>query len=106
MDKSLRELNSVKLFFVLFNMIVLNYNKLYFLEKCGYVIEVDLNDFDLYNVYKMLIIGSFKFFLFNCLDKGVFYDKNWVYYDCYYLDYNDFKLKFYFVVEKLVFKKF
>ncbi|RVZ42758.1 plasmid stabilization protein [Helicobacter pylori] len=105
MDKSLRELNSVKLPFASLNTIVLNHNKLYSLEKRGYVIEVDLNDFDSYNVYKTPSIGSFKFFSSNRLDKGVFYDKNRVYYDRYYLDYNDFKPKLYPVVEKPVSKK-
>ncbi|MGL2682405.1 plasminogen-binding protein PgbB [Helicobacter pylori] len=105
MDKSLRELNSVKLPFASLNTIVLNNNKLYSLEKRGYVIEVDLNDFDSYNVYKTPTIGSFKFFSSNRLDKGVFYDKNRVYYDRYYLDYNDFKPKLYPVVEKPVSKK-
>ncbi|PUD37195.1 plasminogen-binding protein PgbB [Helicobacter pylori] len=105
MDKSLRELNSVKLPFASLNTIVLNHNKLYSLEKRGYVIEVDLNDFDSYNVYKTPTIGSFKFFSSNRLDKGVFYDKNRVYYDRYYLDYNDFKPKLYPVVEKSVSKK-
>ncbi|WP_139547105.1 plasminogen-binding protein pgbA C-terminal domain-containing protein [Helicobacter pylori] len=105
MDKSLRELNSVKLPFASLNTIVLNHNKLYSLEKQGYVIEVDLNDFDSYNVYKTPTIGSFKFFSSNRLDKGVFYDKNRVYYDRYYLDYNDFKPKLYPVVEKPVSKK-
>ncbi len=100
MDKSLRELNSVKLPFASLNTIVLNHNKLYSLEKRGYVIEVDLNDFDSYNVYKTPTIGSFKFFSSNRLDKGVFYDKNRVYYDRYYLDYNNFKPKLYPVVEK------
>ncbi len=100
MDKSLRELNSVKLPFASLNTIVLNHNKLYSLEKRGYVIEVDLNDFNSYNVYKTPTIGSFKFFSSNRLDKGVFYDKNRVYYDRYYLDYNDFKPKLYPVVEK------
>ncbi|RKV01189.1 plasminogen-binding protein pgbA C-terminal domain-containing protein [Helicobacter pylori] len=95
MDKSLRELNSVKLPFASLNTIVLNHNKLYSLEKRGYVIEVDLNDFDSYNVYKTPTIGSFKFFSSNRLDKGVFYDKNRVYYDRYYLDYNEFKPKLY-----------
>ncbi|EMH25492.1 plasminogen-binding protein pgbA C-terminal domain-containing protein, partial [Helicobacter pylori] len=95
MDKSLRELNSVKLPFASLNTIVLNNNKLYSLEKRGYVVEVDLNDFDSYNVYKTPTIGSFKFFSSNRLDKGVFYDKNRVYYDRYYLDYNDFKPKLY-----------
>ncbi len=105
MDKSLRELNSVKLPFASLNTIVLNHNKLYSLEKRGYVIEVDLNDFDSYNVYKTPTIGSFKFFSSNRLDKGVFYDKNRVYYDRYYLDYNDFKPKLYPVVEKPASKK-
>ncbi|WQY62862.1 plasmid stabilization protein [Helicobacter pylori] len=105
MDKSLRELNSVKLPFASLNTIVLNHNKLYSLEKRGYVIEVDLNDFDSYNVYKTPSIGSFKFFSSNRLDKGVFYDKNRVYYDRYYLDYNDFKPKLYPVVEKPASKK-
>ncbi|GAA7338070.1 plasminogen-binding protein PgbB [Helicobacter pylori] len=105
MDKSLRELNSVKLPFASLNTIVLNHNKLYSLEKRGYVIEVDLNDFDSYNVYKTPTIGSFKFFSSNRLDKGVFYDKNRVYYDRYYLDYNNFKPKLYPVVEKPVSKK-
>ncbi|GAA9976874.1 plasminogen-binding protein PgbB [Helicobacter pylori] len=100
MDKSLRELNSVKLPFALLNTIVLNHNKLYSLEKRGYVIEVDLNDFNSYNIYKTPTIGSFKFFSSNRLDKGVFYDKNRVYYDRYYLDYNNFKPKLYPVVEK------
>ncbi len=100
MDKSLRELNSVKLPFASLNTIVLNHNKLYSLEKRGYVIEVDLNDFNSYNVYKTPTIGSFKFFSSNRLDKGVFYDKNRVYYDRYYLDYNNFKPKLYPVVEK------
>ncbi len=105
MDKSLRELNSVKLPFASLNTIVLNHNKLYSLEKRGYVIEVDLNDFNSYNVYKTPTIGSFKFFSSNRLDKGVFYDKNRVYYDRYYLDYNDFKPKLYPVVEKPASKK-
>ncbi|WQZ65420.1 plasmid stabilization protein [Helicobacter pylori] len=105
MDKSLRELNSVKLPFASLNTIVLNHNKLYSLEKRGYVVEVDLNDFDSYNVYKTPTIGSFKFFSSNRLDKGVFYDKNRVYYDRYYLDYNDFKPKLYPVVEKSASKK-
>ncbi|GAA7356316.1 plasminogen-binding protein PgbB [Helicobacter pylori] len=105
MDKSLRELNSVKLPFASLNTIVLNHNKLYSLEKRGYVIEVDLNDFDSYNVYKTPTIGSFKFFSSNRLDKGVFYDKNRVYYDRYYLDYNNFKPKLYPVVEKPASKK-
>ncbi|MCQ2838625.1 plasmid stabilization protein [Helicobacter pylori] len=105
MDKSLRELNSVKLPFASLNTIVLNHNKLYSLEKRGYVIEVDLNDFDSYNVYKTPTIGSFKFFSSNRLDKGVFYDKNRVYYDRYYLDYNDFKPKLYPIVEKSASKK-
>ncbi len=105
MDKSLRELNSVKLPFASLNTIVLNHNKLYSLEKRGYVIEVDLNNFDSYNVYKTPTIGSFKFFSSNRLDKGVFYDKNRVYYDRYYLDYNDFKPKLYPVVEKPASKK-
>ncbi len=106
MDKSLRELNSVKLPFASLNTIVLNHNKLYSLEKRGYVIEVDLNDFNSYNVYKTPTIGSFKFFSSNRLDKGVFYDKNRVYYDRYYLDYNNFKPKLYPVVEKPASKKF
>ncbi|AFH97978.1 hypothetical protein HPSH417_04210 [Helicobacter pylori Shi417] len=105
MDKSLRELNSVKLPFASLNTIVLNHNKLYSLEKRGYVIEVDLNDFNSYNVYKTPTIGSFKFFSSNRLDKGVFYDKNRVYYDRYYLDYNNFKPKLYPVVEKPASKK-
>ncbi|GAA8718397.1 plasminogen-binding protein PgbB [Helicobacter pylori] len=105
MDKSLRELNSVKLPFASLNTIVLNHNKLYSLEKRGYVIEVDLNDFNSYNVYKTPTIGSFKFFSSNRLDKGVFYDKNRVYYDRYYLDYNNFKPKLYSVVEKPASKK-
>ncbi|WP_202145411.1 plasminogen-binding protein pgbA C-terminal domain-containing protein [Helicobacter pylori] len=105
MDKSLRELNSVKLPFASLNTIVLNHNKLYSLEKRGYVIEVDLNDFNSYNIYKTPTIGSFKFFSSNRLDKGVFYDKNRVYYDRYYLDYNNFKPKLYPVVEKPVSKK-
>ncbi|AGL65912.1 plasmid stabilization protein [Helicobacter pylori UM299] len=105
MDKSLRELNSVKLPFASLNTIVLNHNKLYSLEKRGYVIEVDLNDFNSYNIYKTPTIGSFKFFSSNRLDKGVFYDKNRVYYDRYYLDYNNFKPKLYPVVEKPTSKK-
>ncbi|GAA9615917.1 plasminogen-binding protein PgbB [Helicobacter pylori] len=105
MDKSLRELNSVKLPFASLNTIVLNHNKLYSLEKRGYVIEVDLNDFNSYNIYKTPTIGSFKFFSSNRLDKGVFYDKNRVYYDRYYLDYNNFKPKLYPVVEKPASKK-
>ncbi len=105
MDKSLRELNSVKLPFASLNTIVLNHNKLYSLEKRGYVIEVDLNDFNSYNVYKTPTIGSFKFFSSNRLDKGVFYDRNRVYYDRYYLDYNNFKPKLYPVVEKPASKK-
>ncbi len=105
MDKSLRELNSVKLPFASLNTIVLNHNKLYSLEKRGYVIEVDLNDFNSYNVYKTPTIGSFKFFSSNRLDKGVFYDKNRVYYDRYFLDYNEFKPKLYPVVEKPASKK-
>ncbi|UOR89547.1 plasmid stabilization protein [Helicobacter pylori] len=105
MDKSLRELNSVKLPFASLNTIVLNHNKLYSLEKRGYVIEVDLNDFNSYNVYKTPTIGSFKFFSSNHLDKGVFYDKNRVYYDRYYLDYNNFKPKLYPIVEKPASKK-
>ncbi len=105
MDKSLRELNSVKLPFASLNTIVLNHNKLYSLEKRGYVIEVDLNDFNSYNVYKTPTIGSFKFFSSNRLDKGVFYDKNRVYYDRYYLDYNNFKPKLYPIVEKPASKK-
>ncbi|MFT2650165.1 plasminogen-binding protein pgbA C-terminal domain-containing protein [Helicobacter pylori] len=105
MDKSLRELNSVKLPFASLNTIVLNHNKLYSLEKRGYVIEVDLNDFNSFNVYKTPTIGSFKFFSSNRLDKGVFYDKNRVYYDRYYLDYNNFKPKLYPVVEKPASKK-
>ncbi|MFT2774262.1 plasminogen-binding protein pgbA C-terminal domain-containing protein [Helicobacter pylori] len=105
MDKSLRELNSVKLPFASLNTIVLNHNKLYSLEKRGYVIEVDLNDFNSYNIYKTPTIGSFKFFSSNRLDKGVFYDKNRVYYDRYYLDYNNFKPKLYPIVEKPASKK-
>ncbi|WQS12638.1 plasmid stabilization protein [Helicobacter pylori] len=105
MDKSLRELNSVKLPFASLNTIVLNHNKLYSLEKRGYVIEVDLNDFNSYNIYKIPSIGSFKLFSSNRLDKGVFYDKNRVYYDRYYLDYNHFKPKLYPVVEKPASKK-
>ncbi|WRB00235.1 plasminogen-binding protein PgbB [Helicobacter pylori] len=105
MDKSLRELNSVKLPFASLNTIVLNHNKLYSLEKRGYVIEVDLNDFNSYNIYKTPTIGSFKFFSSNRLDKGVFYDKNRVYYDRYYLDYNNFKPKLYPAVEKPASKK-
>lgn len=95
----------MKLPFASLNTIVLNHNKLYSLEKRGYVIEVDLNDFNSYNVYKTPTIGSFKFFSSNRLDKGVFYDKNRVYYDRYYLDYNNFKPKLYPVVEKPVSKK-
>ncbi|WQT02216.1 plasmid stabilization protein [Helicobacter pylori] len=105
MDKSLRELNSVKLPFASLNTIVLNHNKLYSLEKRGYVIEVDLNDFNSYNIYKIPSIGSSKLFSSNRLDKGVFYDKNRVYYDRYYLDYNNFKPKLYPVVEKPASKK-
>lgn len=72
MDKSLRELNSVKLPFASLNTIVLNHNKLYSLEKRGYVIEVDLNDFNSYNVYKTPTIGSFKFFHPIVWIKGCF----------------------------------
>ncbi|EJC07060.1 plasminogen-binding protein pgbB [Helicobacter pylori Hp P-13] len=75
MDKSLRELNSVKLPFASLNTIVLNHNKLYSLEKRGYVIEVDLNDFDSYNVYKTPTIGSFKFFHPIVWIKGCFMTK-------------------------------
>ncbi len=105
MDKSLRELNSVKLPFASLNTIVLNHNKLYSLEKRGYVIEVDLNDFNSYNIYKIPSIGSFKLFSSNRLDKGVFYGKNRVYYDRYFLDYNEFNPKLYSVVAKPLPKK-
>ncbi len=106
MDKSLRELNSVKLPFASLNTIVLNHNKLYSLEKHGgYVIEVDLNNFNSYNIYKIPSIGSSKLFSSNRLNKGVFYDKNRVYYDRYFLDYNEFKPKLYPVVGELASKK-
>ncbi|AFI05387.1 hypothetical protein HCD_01790 [Helicobacter cetorum MIT 99-5656] len=97
MDKSLRELNSVKLPFASLNTIVLNNNKLYALEKRGYVVEVDLSHYNEYKIYK--IVPSRR------LNKGVFYNKNRVYYDRYYLDYNEFKPRLYPPVAKPIPKK-
>ncbi len=87
MDRTLRELNSVKLPFASLSTIVLKNNKLYSLEKRGYVVEIDLDHYDVYKIYKIVPTKR--------LNKGVFYDKSRVYYDRNYLDYNDFKPKIY-----------
>ncbi len=87
MDRTLRELNSVKLPFASLSTIVLKDNKLYSLEKRGYVVEIDLDHYDVYKIYKIMPTKR--------LNKGIFYDKNRVYYDRYYLDYNAFKPKLY-----------
>ncbi|PAF53905.1 hypothetical protein BKH42_04010 [Helicobacter sp. 13S00482-2] len=81
LDKTLRETNKVKLPFATLNAIVIMDDKLYTIEKRGYLIELDTKNFS----YKVIVIkGSFGK---KKLDKINFYDKNRIYYDQYYIDF-------------------
>lgn len=82
LDKTLRETNKVKLPFATLSAIVIIGDKLYTLEKGGYLIELDINNF----TYKTIEIkGAFGK---KKLKKMNFYDKNRIYYDKYYLDFS------------------
>ncbi|PAF49828.1 hypothetical protein BKH41_00560 [Helicobacter sp. 12S02232-10] len=82
MDKTLREVNKIKLPFASLNAIVIVGNKLYTIEKRGYLIEVDTVNFN-YKVFEVKSsLGRMK------LNKMNFYDKHRIYYDKYYLDFD------------------
>ncbi|PAF41524.1 hypothetical protein [Helicobacter sp. 11S02596-1] len=82
MDKTLRKVNQIKLPFASLNAIVIVGNKLYTIEKRGYLIEVDTINFN-YKVFEIKgFMGRMK------LNKMNFYDKHRIYYDKYYLDFN------------------
>ncbi|PAF52651.1 hypothetical protein [Helicobacter sp. 13S00477-4] len=81
LDKTLREVNKIKLPFANLNSIVIVGDKLYSIEKRGYLIEVNVNDFSS-KIFQ--IKGSFGRMK---LDKTKFYDKNKIYYDKYYFDF-------------------
>ncbi|PAF42256.1 hypothetical protein [Helicobacter sp. 11S03491-1] len=82
LDRTLREVNKIKLPFASLNAIVIVGDRLYSIEKRGYLIELDINNFD----YRILEVkGSFGKMK---LDKMNFYDKNNIYYDKYYFNFN------------------
>lgn len=82
LDKTLRETNKIKLPFATLNAIVITGDKLYTIEKNGYLIELNTKDFS----YKVIEIkGAFGKMKLNKIN---FYDKNRIYYDKYYIDLN------------------
>ncbi|PAF48487.1 hypothetical protein BKH46_00830 [Helicobacter sp. 12S02634-8] len=82
LDKTLRELNKIKLPFATLNTIVITDNKLHTIENRGYLIEVDTINFA-YKVFEVKgALGRMK------LDKLNFYDKHRIYYDKYYFDFS------------------
>ncbi|MDO7253832.1 hypothetical protein Q5I06_08040 [Helicobacter sp. faydin-H76] len=81
LDKTLRETNKVKLPFATLNAIVVIGNKLYTIEKTGYLIELNIDNF----TYKVIEVKGM--FGKKKLDKINFYDKNRIYYDQYYIDF-------------------
>lgn len=82
LDLTMRVLNEVQLPYALFSGIVITDNKLFTLERLGYLIVLDLQSFQ-YRVYTLRnILGK----ILN--NKILFYDNQRVYYDKYYLDFS------------------
>ncbi|WP_104695936.1 hypothetical protein [Helicobacter salomonis] len=85
MDKTLNDqsMGIVKLPFAMLTSLVVTDKKLYTLEKRGYLVEVNLDHFDDYRVYKLSNVSK------NWggrLDKMSFYTADTIYYDRYYMD--------------------
>ncbi|WP_163531917.1 hypothetical protein [Helicobacter suis] len=85
MDQTLNDqsMGVVKLPFAMFATIVVTDKRLYTLEKRGYLVEVDLDHFDDYRVYRLK--GASKDWG-GKLNKMSFYSTDKIYYDRYYLD--------------------
>ncbi|WP_104740478.1 hypothetical protein [Helicobacter bizzozeronii] len=85
MDQTLNEksMEEVKLPFAILNSLVVTDKKLFTLERQGYLVEVNLEQFNDYRVYRLK--GISKSFL-GKLDKMSFYSKDKIYYDRAYLD--------------------
>lgn len=85
MDQTLNDksMEVVKLPFAILNTLVVTDKKLYTLEKQGYLVEVNLEHFNDYRVYRLK--GISKSFM-GKLDKMSFYSKDKIYYDRSYLD--------------------
>lgn len=82
LDLTMRILNEVELPFALLSGIVIAGDKLFSMERLGYLIELDLRDF----TYKTYTLQSI---LGRVLGNGiVFYDDRRIYYDQYYLDFS------------------
>ena len=82
LDLTMRVLNEVELPFALLNGVVIVGDKLFSMERLGYLIELDLRDF----TYKTYTLQSI---LGKVLGNGiVFYDDKRIYYDKYYLDFS------------------
>ena len=81
LDLTLRVVNEVELPYAIFSGIVITHNKLFTLERLGYLIVLDLDSFQ-YQVYTLRNI------LGKILDRKIlFYDNHRIYYDRYYLDF-------------------
>ncbi|CCF79884.1 hypothetical protein HBZS_103320 [Helicobacter bizzozeronii CCUG 35545] len=80
MDQTLNEksMEEVKLPFAILNSLVVTDKKLFTLERQGYLVEVNLEQFNDYRVYRLK--GISKSFL-GKLDKMSFYSKDKIYYD-------------------------
>lgn len=82
LDTTMRVLNEVELPFALLSGIVIAEDKLFTMERQGYLIELDLKDFSYKTYFLQNILGK-------VLGNGiVFYDNKRIYYDKYYLDFS------------------
>lgn len=78
LDKTLRVNNQIKLPFASLSALVIAEGKIFTLEKRGYLIGINKENFT-YKVYKVKGMKSDKFY---------FYNKNIIYYDNYYLKFD------------------
>lgn len=82
LDFTMRVVNEALLPFAVLNAIVIVDNKLFTMERNGYLIEFDLGNFE-YKVYTLQdILGKVL------RNKIVFYDDKRIYYDKYYIDFS------------------
>ncbi|CBG40158.1 hypothetical protein [Helicobacter mustelae] len=82
LDATMRVVNELSLPFAVLSGIVIEKNKLYTMERLGYLIEVDLDDFQ-HKTYTLHdVLGKVP------RNKIVFYNDSRIYYDRYYLDFS------------------
>lgn len=82
LDSTLRILNEIELPFASLSAVVIFQDRLFTMERQGYLIEVDLKNFT-YDVYSLQNV------LGKVLGNGiVFYDEKRIYYDKYFLDFS------------------